>query len=173
VKAYLCDSGKVSSTYKSCDSRQFCLDGVCEDITVDSCHQTADDNNVSYLILTNNRSVLDTKQDYCFNSQTLIHYTCDGKDYHADYVSCNNQERCTDGKCEYPYVCSESKQRTSTTPGEVVLTDSGNVVSTESDACSDDIHMRQVSCDSGNHIIYALVRCPANTACDSSDGVCR
>jgi hypothetical protein len=173
AKTYRCVNGSVVSELKSCGNHQVCAYGVCEDITTDMCINISGGDGPDFVILTDNHSIIDTKQDACFNEQTWQHYSCDRTRMTVDFAQCKTDERCVDWECIYPYTCIETASRSSSAPAEVTLYDGGSVVRSETDTCSATNSARWVSCDDDGRLLYSLHICPSGATCDSEIGVCR
>jgi hypothetical protein len=176
---YTCISGRMEYETTDCTSKQYCNQGSCVDITKSSCvlvlpsQNKSDIHTKSWVVVTNNRSILDIHMDYCINEATLGKFNCTEAGPFMDTFNCPVDERCQDGACVYPYTCVESRPGNQYGTGSVTLFDGAKSVRTEEDTCTGDASKRVVSCDSSGKLQYTLINCQAGDTCDSTDGSCR
>jgi len=176
AKDFLCDNNRVASVYKACGDNELCQSGTCVQITGPGCYEMngEDVHEKSGVAITAGSYIFTESENYCFNDRVLGQYTCNGTDRKFDYVTCPDDEKCSDGVCVYNYTCSETAAVPLVSPGGVSLHEGTRLVRSEKDMCtSDPSTVQQVSCDESGRIAYALVKCPAGTRCDSSSGVCK
>ncbi|MBI5227729.1 hypothetical protein HY988_04035 [Candidatus Micrarchaeota archaeon] len=177
AKIYRCDGSSAVLTYSVCPLYNVCSDGQCIPITHSSCYpsdsrSTLDPHQASSIFLTDGSSVTSTRKDSCYTDTAVTKYSCDGSYPKVNYVYCGSDERCINGACAYAYGCQET-QRTSTSPGKASLYDRGNLVRQEQDICLSNSTLRQVSCDSTNHVAYSNLPCQNGLSCDGNRGICK
>jgi len=179
VMDYKCISNKVEYVYEECEDKELCEDADCKAIIAAGCYDMdADEGDddiyaASEVVLTSNDSIEDIKWDYCTNEAIVAEFYCEGEHVRADFFSCPADYRCVGGACTYPYTCADTDAGQDLTPGSVSLMDGDTVVRTERDACSDDTHVHEVFCSEDGRMAYAILTCPAGTACDSTNGSCK
>ncbi len=176
---YRCMSNRIVFFYEECGDGELCDKGKCQPINESGCHDMDADRGdddifwASQVVLTTNHSINDIKWDYCMNEALVAEFYCEGKYVRTDFLPCPTDYVCEGGACVYPYTCSDSDGGQSLTPGQVSLLDNGVAFRTERDACADDTHVHEMICKDDNRIGYAVMACPAGTACDSADGSCK
>ncbi len=175
ARDYFCLSDGIEWVNVPCDEDELCYDGGCVKITEEACYDLdadLDDIHIrSLVVLTTNVSVKGTKEDECIGEDTLIEYRCDGKYHKADHETCPGDEMCVEGRCIYPYSCTETDGGQSIEPGEASLWDDGTLLRTEQDGCTGDGKVFEIFCtDEG--LGYSVLECPAGTVCDPETRAC-
>jgi hypothetical protein len=177
MRDYLCISDEVEYFNERCDDGELCYQGDCLLITSKACYDldTGEKENgiyeASMVILTDNDSIDETKDDYCMDSTTVFEYTCDGTRSDLETYDCPTDYRCDDGACVYPYTCTETDSGKSLEVGEASLWDGNELIRTEKDACTGSGAVWETYCE-GGQIKYTTLNCPIGKSCDSKTGEC-
>lgn len=178
MRDYECISEDIEYSTDECLDDQFCYAGACKDITAVGCYDLDLSDPLgpeyvkSYVVLTYNDSIKSVKEDACYNDEEVTEYYCSGDSVKVDYIDCNDEEKCQDGRCVYPYTCKESDGGISLIPGTSSLYEDNRLVRTERDACFSDHSVWETYCAADGHIAYAELPCPSGQSCDPANGSC-
>jgi hypothetical protein len=174
---YLCVQGEVEKINFACDRDELCYKGECLLITEEACYDLDEDEEddgifvASMVILTDNESIDQTKEDSCIGSTIVLEYKCDGRHSMGESINCPEEYKCIDGACAYPYTCTETDGGKNIEPGEASLWEDGDLVRTEKDGCSGDGNIWEIYC-SDDRLTYTTIPCPEGTTCDSETRRC-